>query len=111
MVDPKFVTIYNRSQESLEEFALFSICVAGKNAHNTANSIEKLLKILRGKYLGYVKLPLDLILSYVEDNGLSKLQKLFKEVGIGNHTGTDKIPGRAKVCFDLADEVINNNLC
>lgn len=43
MIDPTRITQYNRSQEQLEEVALFCIAAAGKNAKTTAKLLLKLL--------------------------------------------------------------------
>ena len=108
MVDPKRVTDYNRSLRDLEEFAIFSICVAGKNAHNTSVSVDWMLTKLESYYSD--KSPLDNIYQFVFDVGLKGLQALMKEAGIGCHTGTAKMPGRAEVCYELAKMVIECNL-
>lgn len=105
VVDPKFATDYNRSDRDLEEFAIFSVCVAGKNAHNTARAVDKMLNKLSESY-GEDK-PLDNILQLVFDTGLKGLQFLMKEVGIGCHTGKGTMPGRAEVCHTLAVKMID----
>lgn len=43
MVDPTKVTNYNRTQAELEEFLLFCVLVAGKNATTTSKNLERLL--------------------------------------------------------------------
>lgn len=43
MVDPVNFTNFNRTEVELEEVALFSVLVAGKNALSTARSLETLL--------------------------------------------------------------------
>jgi thermostable 8-oxoguanine DNA glycosylase len=43
MITPTTITNYNRTQEELEEFLLFSILVAGKNANQTAKKLDSFL--------------------------------------------------------------------
>lgn len=45
MVDPALITNYGMSQEQLEEFLLFAIAVAGKNADTTARALERFLAL------------------------------------------------------------------
>lgn len=45
MVDPAQVTNYGMTQEQLEEFLLFAIAVAGKNADTTARALERFLAL------------------------------------------------------------------
>jgi thermostable 8-oxoguanine DNA glycosylase len=43
MITPTNITNYNRTQEELEEFALFTILVAGKKADQTAKKLDSFL--------------------------------------------------------------------
>ncbi len=43
MIDPTKITNFQRSEQELQEFLLFCIAVAGKNATVTARNLEKLL--------------------------------------------------------------------
>lgn len=103
MIDPKYITDYNRSQDEIEEFAIFSICVAGKNAHNTANAVEKMLTAIADYAIVLANLsPLKRLTTFVEvycEGKLQPLRDIMKECGIGCHTGTDTVPGRAEVCY------------
>lgn len=69
MIDPTNITNYNRTEAELEEFLMFCIMVAGKNAKQTA---KKLDSFLFGT-LGIIS-PLDWIQNLVnlEKNGISK---------------------------------------
>jgi thermostable 8-oxoguanine DNA glycosylase len=69
MIDPTTITNYNRTEAELEEFLLFCIMVAGKNAKQTS---KKLDSFLFGT-LGIIS-PLDWIQNLVnlEKNGISK---------------------------------------
>lgn len=64
MIDPQNITNFKRTDEELEEFALFSIAVAGKNATTTARSLDKFLQFLRvvhGNKLGRPVSPCEAI--------------------------------------------------
>lgn len=52
MIDPQNITKYDRTQEELEELALFAICVAGKRADLTAQKVDAFLKLLNQKHPG-----------------------------------------------------------
>lgn len=107
MVDPKYATNYNRSPRDLEEFAIFSVCVAGKNAHNTAVAVDWMLRKLESYYKER-DTPLSNIYQFVFDVGLKGFQSLMKDAGIGCHTGFGKVPGRAEVCYNLALKMLEN---
>lgn len=47
MIDPRNVTNFNRTHEELEEFLLFSIVVAGKNAFQQATKLDAFISPLR----------------------------------------------------------------
>lgn len=71
MIDPTKLTDENWTEDSLQEFWIFSICVAGKNADRTAKLVSELLtdkrELLPFTYVGQLV-----------DNGLlaQKLRKL-----------------------------------
>jgi thermostable 8-oxoguanine DNA glycosylase len=44
MITPSLITLYNRNQDELEEFLLFSILVAGKKASTTAQKLDSFLR-------------------------------------------------------------------
>lgn len=44
MIDPRAVTKFDRTREELEEFLLFAIVVAGKNAFQQARKLDEFLK-------------------------------------------------------------------
>lgn len=46
MVDPFDITNFNRSNAELEEFFVFAVCVAGKNADRTAKAVEAFLGLI-----------------------------------------------------------------
>ena len=43
MIDPDKVTIFNRSKPELQEFLLFCVCAAGKNAKGAARGLQRFL--------------------------------------------------------------------
>lgn len=43
MIDPLRITQYDRTQSDLEEFAIFTVLVAGKNSDSTARLVSRLL--------------------------------------------------------------------
>jgi endonuclease III len=57
MIDPLNVTDYRRNQAELEEFWLFCVMVAGKNADQTAQKVHRLLagRSIRQTPLGYLR--------------------------------------------------------
>lgn len=44
MIDPLKVTDYERNSDALKEFAIFCICVAGKNSDQTARKVDALVR-------------------------------------------------------------------
>jgi len=50
MIDPFNITKYDRTEFELQEFALFCISVAGKQASSTAKRLEKLLNCSDGNF-------------------------------------------------------------
>lgn len=74
MIDPSKVTNYNRSYEELEEFLLFSIVVAGKNAYQQAKKLDQFLS--RWRKNGYS--PFDAIRTMDMDGTLIDFLKQVK---------------------------------
>lgn len=84
MIDPTNITNYNRSIPELEEFLLFCVAVAGKNATVTAANLERLLNY--GKQ--YVDgTPFEIIESLDKKYNLAELIRSF---GFGCHTVKSK---------------------
>jgi hypothetical protein len=50
LVDPKFATNYERTDDELEEFFIFCVCVAGKDAAVTARGVHNFLYNLKEIY-------------------------------------------------------------
>lgn len=74
MVDPRKVTVYDRTTGQLEEFLLFCVAVANKNADRTAASLESLLEYGRDHSSGS---PFDIIKALAEKDDLPSLMKGF----------------------------------
>lgn len=47
MIDPTRITNFNRTNEELQEFLLFCICVAGKTAWQISKKIDDLIRLSR----------------------------------------------------------------
>ena len=45
MIDPKNITKYNQTTAELEEFILFWVCAAGKNAQSAAKGLDNFLSL------------------------------------------------------------------
>lgn len=88
MIDPTKITNYNRTEAELEEFLLFCIMVAGKNAKQTA---KKLDEFLFGT-LGIIS-PFDWVLSMVDIGKVSKnfpLECAMKRHKLGQYKRLEK---------------------
>lgn len=87
MVDPVNFTNFNRSVVELEEVALFSVLVAGKNALNTAKSLETFLASAHWKLGIYHRFcPFHAVSQFT----LAELPQMLKDSGIGCHTSKSK---------------------
>lgn len=95
MIYVNTVTNYNRTQFELEEFWLFSMCVAGKKADQTARKvdafIEETLSVSRQKF------PLDGV-NYLLDRDI--LEDLLQKHRLGQYT---RIHGALEDTLDLYD--------
>lgn len=79
-IDPTKITNYNRRQEDLERFLIFSVCVAGKNAQRTAKAVDILLEDRNGS-------PFDKIRKMTKQG---KLVDGLRKSGIGQYTRLSK---------------------
>jgi len=77
MIDPTKVTNFNRNQEEMEEFLLFCIIVAGKNAFQQAKKLDEFLKKLDTH-----KTPFSRILN-IDFNG--HLEETLRSVKMGQY--------------------------
>lgn len=75
MINPKRITKFDRTHEELEEFLLFCVVVAGKNAQQQALKLDHFLRSLRFAY-GFETLePFRAILLALDDNLMPFLQE------------------------------------
>jgi hypothetical protein len=105
MIDPKNITKYNQTTAELEEFILFWVCAAGKNAQNAAKGLDKLLRITDASS------PFEKIkkLSGSENSpnllGVSYLAYVLKQCGIGCYNQ------KAWTFLELAYSGLNLHTC
>jgi thermostable 8-oxoguanine DNA glycosylase len=88
MIDPTKITNYNRKETELEEFLLFCIMVAGKNAKQTAKKLDDFLF----ETLGIIS-PFDWIQSMVDIGKVSKnfpLDYTMKQHKLGQYKRLEK---------------------
>jgi len=80
MIDPNKITNYKRDGRELEEFLIFSICVANKQAKRIAPAVDKLLKKLRvpRHYLAAIN-------KYCRHRGIGQFAALLHSCGITPH--------------------------
>lgn len=71
MIDPTDITHFNRTDAELEEFLLFCIAVAGKNARTTSRNLERLLESGKGKT------PFEKIRNIASQNSFAETLKSF----------------------------------
>lgn len=79
MIDPTKVTVYNRNTKELEEFLLFCIAVAGKNATTTSKNLEALLAYGSDYCDGS---PYEIVTTI---NQIRPLNLVLKDFGFGCH--------------------------
>lgn len=85
MIDPtreSSIIRYDRNKEELEEFLLFCIAVAGKNAVTTAKCLDKFLIPARDQNLS----PFAFIRTYAHNDGFYQLAEDLKDCGFGCYT-------------------------
>jgi endonuclease III len=81
MVDPKNVTKFDRTDHELQEFLVYSVAVAGKQAQTVSGQVDQLLKGM-GAEAGALT-PLAAINLHTPEE---KVAALLKTVGIGLYT-------------------------
>lgn len=82
------------TEKELQEFLIFSVCVAGHNAESTARAVQRLLDKLRSAMalLGFAGIgtlwdePFIMIRRYVRHRTFGNFKQLLKESGIGCYT-------------------------
>ena len=78
MIDPTNITNYNRTEEELEEFLLFCIMVAGKNAKQTAKKLDEFLSAKKSLGLPEDTSPLKYIKHLIDTDMLSSIMMKHK---------------------------------
>jgi len=76
MVDPSKITVYDASDEDLEELILFWVCAAGKNGRTAARCLDHLMEEVEGKRWG----PMQAIFRATH---IYNLPFLMRDCGIG----------------------------
>lgn len=99
MIDPDVVTIFDRSVDELEEFALFCICAAGKKATSAAAALDRFLKINVSLTSPFQKVKVQQRLFK------DKFPIYMKQCGIGCYNS------KAKSFLQLANSNINLRTC
>lgn len=95
MIDPSKITIYNATDDKLEELILFWVCAAGKNGRTAARCLEKFINATGGR-------------THSPFNAVRKtknLPRLMKNCGIGCYTV------KSKAFKELANSGINLRTC
>jgi thermostable 8-oxoguanine DNA glycosylase len=100
MIDPTRITDFNQTKEQLEEFLLFWICAAGKNAKSAAKGLDSLMTELHYK-TGLDWAPFAAIREY----GKRKLPAALKRNGIGCYNQ------KARTFWELANSGFNLKTC
>ncbi len=86
MVDPQNITSFHRSDEEIEEFAVFCVLVAGKNANTIAKRLEDLKHYLLIFNIMSSGRVLNGIYNYVRLHSVAELAILLRHTGIGCYT-------------------------
>lgn len=95
MIDPTNITNFNRTQAELEEFALFSVLVAGKTAKVIANSLDFILSLMEDHYK--TGSPMLNFTRYGDDKGWQDTEEMLRVNGIGCYRM------KTAACFELAN--------
>lgn len=107
MIDPKNITKYNQTTAELEEFILFWVCAAGKNAHSAAKGLDKFLSYNSiDKYHRYAPTPFDWIKTYryqLQEQFI--LAQTLKNCGIGCYNQ------KARTFLELANSNLDLHTC
>jgi len=82
MIDPSNITNFNRTDEELEEFALFCPSVAGKRAEVQAEKLDQLFSGLEDRF-GQELSPFELVRRAATE---STLEEKMREVKLGKYS-------------------------
>lgn len=99
MIDPNKITDYTRDAWDMEEFLIFSICVADKRAERIATSVDKLLALpWCDPTFGY----LHSIKKYCRNQGVERFAKVLHDCSITPHNQkADFLYSAARANLDL----------
>lgn len=98
MIDPTRITKYDRTQAELEEFALFSVLVAGKTAKVVARGLDSILTYLDiGYHTGSPMLDLT---NHANAHGIEVIKEMLSISGIGCYER------KSATCLELANRTI-----
>lgn len=98
MIDPSNITNFQRSKAELEEFAIFAVLVAGKNAKTIAKRLDIIMKASNNSQCS----PFDFIKVL---NATSSVSDALKIVGIGCYNQ------KANTLIELVNRNINLENC
>lgn len=98
MIDPRYVTKYDRTEAELEEFWLFCLVVAGKTATTQARLLDAFLTAL-----GQTGTPFEKIQAAVDDDDLLEMLKLsrlgqFNRLKKAMEESLTKLSGKLSTC-------------
>jgi thermostable 8-oxoguanine DNA glycosylase len=105
MVDPQFITKYDRTDADLEEFAAFSICVAGKNAKVIAGAVSRLKQEL---CYALHKQQYDNFRILIGMRAYNKLYTQGNLVQLMSSCGIGCANNRVRPCISLAKKILVN---
>lgn len=94
MINPDRITDYNRNDRELEEFMVFSVCAAGKNANTTA-------RILNDTVFAFSKNLRKTPIEYLTSENINT-SRFLKFIGIGCYNN------RAKTFHQLTEKISAN---
>lgn len=98
MIDPRYVTKYDRTEAELEEFWLFCLVVAGKTATTQARLLDGFLKNLGGTGTPFDKLQFEVdhgdLLDQLKMSRLGQFNRLKKAM----EESLTKLSGKLSTC-------------
>jgi thermostable 8-oxoguanine DNA glycosylase len=100
MIDPKNITKYNQTTAELEEFILFWVCAAGKNAQSAAKGLDNFLSFSKVSPFEHIK-----NFHRVYNSSLGVLGFCLKHCGIGCYNQ------KARTFWELANSGLDLHTC
>ena len=99
MINPSKITNYDRSERQLQEFLVFSICVANKQAKRIATSVDRMLHDM-----AWMDFPLPCIRAYCKRQGVKAFAAKLHKYGITPHNQKAEFlysAARANLCLSV----------